>query len=383
MNIYRKKQRWKLLLLIGAFIIGMGSLWYTNLLVERLSYEEKKKVELWAEATRLLATADISEQNFGFLLQVIQNNRTVPVILVNGDDEIVSYRNLDSIKSENQYYLEKQLTIMKEENLPIVIDLIGDEKNYIYYKDSTLLTQLTYYPLIQLGVILLFILVSYLAFSSSRKAEQNQVWLGLSKETAHQLGTPTSSLIAWVELLKAKNIDEDIVSELEKDVLRLEKITERFSKVGSKPVLKPVPIFDVVNRTVEYLRSRVSEKVTLNIDAANKDLLVPLNPSLFEWVIENVCKNALDAIEGKGIVTLKIKENTHHVHVNITDNGKGIPKGRLKTIFKPGFTTKQRGWGLGLSLSKRIIEEYHDGKIYVAQSELNVGTTIRITLKNN
>ena len=361
----------------------MGSLWYTNLLVERLSYEEKKKVELWAEATRLLATADISEQNFGFLLQVIQNNRTVPVILVNGDDEIVSYRNLDSIKSENQYYLEKQLTIMKEENLPIVIDLIGDEKNYIYYKDSTLLTQLTYYPLIQLGVILLFILVSYLAFSSSRKAEQNQVWLGLSKETAHQLGTPTSSLIAWVELLKAKNIDEDIVSELEKDVLRLEKITERFSKVGSKPVLKPVPIFDVVNRTVEYLRSRVSEKVTLNIDAANKDLLVPLNPSLFEWVIENVCKNALDAIEGKGIVTLKIKENTHHVHVNITDNGKGIPKGRLKTIFKPGFTTKQRGWGLGLSLSKRIIEEYHDGKIYVAQSELNVGTTIRITLKNN
>jgi len=382
-NIYRKKQRWKLLLLIGAFIIGMGSLWYTNLLVERLSYEEKKKVELWAEATRLLATADISEQNFGFLLQVIQNNRTVPVILVNGDDEIVSYRNLDSIKSENQYYLEKQLTIMKEENLPIVIDLIGDEKNYIYYKDSTLLTQLTYYPLIQLGVILLFILVSYLAFSSSRKAEQNQVWLGLSKETAHQLGTPTSSLIAWVELLKAKNIDEDIVSELEKDVLRLEKITERFSKVGSKPVLKPVPIFDVVNRTVEYLRSRVSEKVTLNIDAANKDLLVPLNPSLFEWVIENVCKNALDAIEGKGIVTLKIKENTHHVHVNITDNGKGIPKGRLKTIFKPGFTTKQRGWGLGLSLSKRIIEEYHDGKIYVAQSELNVGTTIRITLKNN
>ena len=383
MNIYRKKQRWKLLLLIGAFIIGMGSIWYTNLLVERLSYEEKKKVELWAEATRLLATADISEQNFGFLLQVIQNNRTVPVILVNGDDEIVSYRNLDSIKSENQYYLEKQLTIMKEENLPIVIDLIGDEKNYIYYKDSTLLTQLTHYPLIQLGVILLFILVSYLAFSSSRKAEQNQVWLGLSKETAHQLGTPTSSLIAWVELLKAKNIDEDIVSELEKDVLRLEKITERFSKVGSKPVLKPVPIFDVVNRTVEYLRSRVSEKVTLNIDAANKDLLVPLNPSLFEWVIENVCKNALDAIEGKGIVTLKIKENTHHVHVNITDNGKGIPKGRLKTIFKPGFTTKQRGWGLGLSLSKRIIEEYHDGKIYVAQSELNVGTTIRITLKNN
>jgi signal transduction histidine kinase len=205
--------------------------------------------------------------------------------------------------------------------------------------------------------------------------------LGLSKETAHQLGTPTSSLIAWVELLKAKKIDDDIVNELEKDVLRLEKITERFSKVGSKPVLKPQPIFELLNKTLEYLRSRVSEKVTLNIKAENKQLMVPVNPSLFEWVIENVCKNALDATEGKGLVTVEIKENPRYVHVDITDNGKGIPKGQFKTIFKPGFTTKQRGWGLGLSLSKRIIEEYHDGKIFVAQSEPNVGTTMRITLK--
>ena len=381
MNIYAQKQRWKIFLLAAACLIGVSSLYYTNVLVAKLSFEERKKVELWAKATRLFVTTNDTTKDTDFLLEVVQSNHTVPVILADSQDNIISYLNLDSIKCLDARYLKNELRIMKEQNSPIVIDPGFGIKNYIYYKNSVILQKLTIYPYIQLAVILLFIAVSYLAFSASRKAEQNKVWVGLTKETAHQLGTPTSSLLAWIELLKSKGIEQNIVQELDKDIKRLEKITERFSKVGSSPKLYPSNIVDHINKAVEYLSSRSSEKVSFQLHYPDETILLALNPSLFEWVIENICKNAMDAIEGSGRIEISLTEQQKWVFIDITDNGKGIPKSRFKTVFKPGFTTKERGWGLGLSLSKRIIENYHHGKLFIAHSEINKGTTFRIQLK--
>jgi hypothetical protein len=363
-----------------AVIIGVSSLLYTNSLVKTLAAEEQVRVELWAEATRQLANTNLEDKDFGFLLQVLQNNKTVPVILTDNEGNIVSYKNLDSVKAGDETYLRHQLDIMKEQNDSILIDLGGDDRNYIYYKNSIILTKLTWYPLIQMGVILLFILVSYFAFSASRKAEQNKVWVGLSKETAHQLGTPTSSMLAWIELLKGRNAVPDILPEMEKDVKRLEKITERFSKVGSIPKIKPVSLEPVLNNTFEYLRPRSSGKVRFELNLPDQLSPVPLNVSLFEWVLENICKNALDAMEGEGVIKISVKENAAVFTIDISDTGKGIPKSKQKTIFKPGYTTKERGWGLGLSLTKRIVEEYHHGKIFVHNSDINKGTTFRILL---
>jgi nitrogen-specific signal transduction histidine kinase len=380
MDIYYRKQQWKLLLFIFAILIGLGSLWYTNKLVSSLAIEEQKKVKLWAEATRRLADVTITNQDDGFLLEVITNNETIPVMWVDQNDRIISARNLDSLKSENPAYLVKQLQKMKSENEPILMDLGGDLKNYIYYRNSILLTKLAYYPYFQLGVILLFVLVSYFAFSESRKAEQNQVWVGLSKETAHQLGTPTSALMAWTELAKEKFPDSDMITELEKDVGRLEKIAERFSKIGSKPVLKNEDLIGIISDTIGYLKTRTSGQIKFLLVSEKETLIIPLCGSLFEWVIENLCKNSVDAMEGSGTIQIVVKENNKFCLLDITDTGKGIPKSRHKTIFKPGYTTKQRGWGLGLSLAKRIIENYHSGKIFVHQSEPEKGTTIRIVL---
>lgn len=381
-NIYSQRQRWKYLLLVFAVFIGISSLLYTNKLVQKLSNEERKKVELWSEATKKLIEIDLSDKDLSFMLKVIEDNKTVPVILTNSHGRIISARNLDSLRIDDTRYLRRQLSIMKEQRPPIVIDLGNDEKNYIYYKDSTILTQLSYYPYIQLSIISLFILVSYFAFSSSRNAEQNKVWVGLSKETAHQLGTPTSSLMAWVELLKVKNIDPSIVNELEKDVNRLKIITERFSKVGSKPILLPGDIIEVLENAIQYIKTRYSQKVQIKFKyEEGQQIFIPLNISLFEWVIENICKNAVDAIEGTGTISISITEFARSLVVDISDTGKGIPKSKFKTVFKPGYTTKQRGWGLGLSLSKRIIEEYHDGKVFVYKSEIDKGTTFRILLK--
>ncbi|MDP4275487.1 MAG: HAMP domain-containing sensor histidine kinase [Bacteroidota bacterium] len=381
-NIYSQRQRWKYLLLVFAVFIGISSLLYTNKLVQKLSNEERKKVELWSEATKKLIEIDLSDKDLSFMLKVIEDNKTVPVILTNSHGRIISARNLDSLRIDDTRYLRRQLSIMKEQRPPIVIDLGNDEKNYIYYKDSTILTQLSYYPYIQLSIISLFILVSYFAFSSSRNAEQNKVWVGLSKETAHQLGTPTSSLMAWVELLKVKNIDPSIVNELGKDVNRLKIITERFSKVGSKPILLPGDIIEVLENAIQYIKTRYSQKVQIKFKyEEGQQIFIPLNISLFEWVIENICKNAVDAIEGTGTISISITEFARSLVVDISDTGKGIPKSKFKTVFKPGYTTKQRGWGLGLSLSKRIIEEYHDGKVFVYKSEIDKGTTFRILLK--
>ena len=381
MNIYYRKQKWKLLLFIFLVLIGAGSLYYTNMLVRVLASEEQKKVRLWAEATRQLADITMTNQDLGFPLQVITSNTTIPVMWVDAEDRIIATRNLDSLRINNEEYLQNQLSKMKREHEAIIMDLGNGEKNYIYYRNSILLTKLTYYPYIQLAIILLFILVSYFAFSEARKAEQNLVWVGLSKETAHQLGTPTSSLMAWVELMKEKSADKQLIRELEKDVSRLEKITERFSKIGSRPILRKENIVDILTESVDYLKTRTSENISFRLNYPYDDIKVPVNSALFEWVVENVCKNAIDAMDGNGLVDINLKDNTQIIYIDIKDAGKGISKSKFKTIFKPGFTTKQRGWGLGLSVAKRIIEDYHDGKIFVYQSDPQKGATIRIVLK--
>ena len=547
------KFRWKLLLFVLAVIIGVGSLWYTRKLVRKLADEERKKVELWAEAQSKILMKGLSEDLMSFFMKVIKNNETVPVILVDKDDNIITYRNFNPKKADNPKYLRRKLMQMKEqehiieielppenerelyvnslktlfssvndtvyndiqprpeksmisvydymtgylewysggiEDITLNIDsakysniysygpkkyftyvyidksfsgkylgtqmfkynkklifkiifekkgnsytgykiggikrflsstenndskaaakmkvanvaedklneihmhtrqileeytrklaLLGSPNQYLYYSKSIILIKLTYYPYVQLGVILLFILVSYFAFSYSRKAEQNQVWVGLSKETAHQLGTPISSLLAWLEMMKLKSSDKEMLVELEKDIMRLEKITGRFSKIGSKPLLRKENIQKIITTAINYLKSRSSDKITFKLDMPSELLNVPLNASLFEWVIENVCKNAIDAVNGSGEITLSIMDHTQVIYIDISDSGKGISKSKFKTIFKPGYTTKERGWGLGLSLTKRIIEEYHDGKIFVYESEIGKGTVIRIVLK--
>jgi signal transduction histidine kinase len=361
----------------------MGSLIYTGNLVRKLKVEERENVELWAEAIRLVSLSDTS-QNLDFLSSIIDNNNTIPVILTDESDSIISARNFDAERIDDPKYLKKNLKKIKEKNEPIVIDLEYGHFNLIYYKDSIILTMLIFYPYIQLGIIILFILVSYLAFNSSRKAEQNQVWVGMSKETAHQLGTPTSSLAGWIEILQHKYPEISITKELARDVERLEKVTERFSRIGSKPALASENIVAIISRTVDYLKSRTSSKVKFIIDySLNKEVVVPVNSALFEWVIENVIKNAIDSMEGNGDITVRISETEKNALIDIADTGKGIPKSAFNKIFNPGFTTKQRGWGLGLSLAKRIIEEYHNGRIFVRHSEVGKGSCIRIVMNKN
>ena len=383
MNIFRNKTIGKLFLLLFAVLIGMGSLIYTENLVRKLKKEERKNVELWAEATKLISLP-ATTQNVEFLSLIIDNNNTVPVILTDESDNIIDARNFSSERIGDKKYLIKNLNKIKEKNQPITITLENGHYNLIYYKDSIILTMLRYYPYIQFGIIIFFILVSYLAFRSSRKADQNQVWVGMSKETAHQLGTPTSSLAGWIEILQQKHPEISITKELSLDVERLEKVTERFSRIGSKPALASENIIEIISRTIDYLKLRTSSKVKIIIDYnRNIKIFVPLNPALFEWVIENVFKNAVDSMEGSGEITVRITETEKQALIDISDTGKGIPKSAFNKIFNPGFTTKQRGWGLGLSLAKRIIEEYHNGKIFVRHSEVGKGSCIRIMMNKN
>lgn len=317
-----------------------------------------------------------------FISEVVLNSATVPVIFTDeSKQKVLDYGNLDPEKIKDSTYVRTTIESMALQNPPIEIDLGNNQKNYIFYYNSFLLTQLKYYPYVQFAIIGLFLLIAYLLFSTSRKAEQNQVWVGMAKETAHQLGTPLSSLIAWMELLELKNIDPVLIDEMKKDVSRLETITERFSKIGSVPSLDNVQLSNVVQSTVNYLQARVSNKVKFSFDAGNaKDIKVPLNVPLFEWVIENLCKNAVDAMDGEGSIHIQLTDVTQYVFVDVSDTGKGIPKSKFKTVFQPGYTTKQRGWGLGLSLVKRIVEDYHKGKIFVKRSESGKGTTFRIVL---
>ena len=379
-DIYTRKETWKFWLLIFAIIIGISSLFVTNSLVKSLAYEEKKKIEIWAYATNQMVNIS-DDGNFSLAIKVMESNENIPIILADENDSILNYRNLNPIKEITDEYLQKQLAIMKEQNEPIEVQVFKDYKQLLYYKDSILLTRLKYYPMFQLGLITLFMFIAYLAFSSARKAEQNQVWAGMAKETAHQLGTPLSSLMAWVELLKSKEETKDMVLEMEKDVARLETITDRFSKIGSKPTLEDENIVQVVLEATNYLKSRLPEKVSIELHFEKQSLIVPVSVVLFNWVIENICKNAVDAMKGEGLIKIEMEEDERYVRIQINDTGKGIKPELINSIFKPGVTSKKRGWGLGLSLSKRIIEEYHKGKIFVKNSVEGEGTTFSVLLQ--
>ena len=379
-DIYTRKKTWKFWLLIFAIIIGIFSLFVTNSLVKSLAYEEKKKIEIWAYATNQMVNIS-DDGNFSLAIKVMESNENIPIILADENDSILNYRNLNPIKEITDEYLQKQLAIMKEQNEPIEIQVFEDYKQLLYYKDSILLTRLKYYPMFQLGLITLFMFIAYLAFSSARKAEQNQVWAGMAKETAHQLGTPLSSLMAWIELLKSKEETKDMVLEMEKDVARLETITDRFSKIGSKPTLEDENIVQVVEEATNYLKSRLPEKVLIELHSEKPSIIVPVSVVLLNWVIENICKNAVDAMKGEGLIKIEMEEDESHVKIQINDTGKGIEPELISSIFKPGVTSKKRGWGLGLSLSKRIIEEYHKGKIFVKSSVEGKGTTFSVLLQ--
>lgn len=379
MNIYNRKKTWKFWLLIFAIIIGISSLFVTNSLVKSLAYEEKKKIEIWAYATNQMVNIS-DDGNFSLAIKVMESNENIPIILADENDSILNYRNLNPISEITAEYLQKQLIIMKAQNAPIEIQVFDDYKQLLYYKDSILLTRLRYYPMFQLGLISLFMFIAYLAFSSARKAEQNQVWVGMAKETAHQIGTPLSSLMAWVELLKSKAETRDMVKEMEKDIARLETITDRFSKIGSKPALEEKDIVELVVEATNYLKSRLPDKVQFEILDGKSPIIVPVSTVLLNWVIENICKNAVDAMKGEGLIKIKIEEELSRVNIHINDSGKGIEPGLINSIFKPGVTSKKRGWGLGLSLAKRIIEDYHKGRIFVKSSVEGEGTTFCISL---
>ncbi len=497
---YTQKSRWKFALILGAFLIAGASLLYTNNLVHKVEKEERNKVELWAkaiqnkarlvkyanylfnqigsderekvqlwaDATKKVGDVNAPIEDLSFLLDVIKNNKTVPVILVDENGKPNKSRNLDKALENDTAYLNSQLKMMRAQHPPIEISIYKDKKNYLYYSDSKLFTELKvvlndlvesfmkdvqtnsssvpviltdstqrkivefgnvdtlkikdstfrneliadmrhsntpieielpdegkqyifyeesslskelrYYPYLELGIISLFIMLAYYLFSSARKSEQNRVWVGLAKETAHQLGTPLTSLMAWVEYLKSKNVE--LTDEMEKDVKRLETITSRFSKIGSAPQLEPYDMVDELEETKNYIQTRSSQKVTFTLNRPpDIDTVAMLNPPLFSWVIENLFRNAIDAMGGQGSITLEVSRQANTIIVDITDTGKGIPKSKYKTVFEPGYTTKDRGWGLGLSLCKRIIEDYHGGKIFVKNSEMNKGTTFRIVLK--
>lgn len=377
---YRINQILKFAFIIIAIIIVTGSTIFTNRLAKKLSVEETKKIEIWAEATRQLILAD-EATNTNFILMIIEGNTTIPVIMTDENDNMLSYRNMSFMgKSENKYFAEK-IRRLKTKHEPIVVRLDDEQIQYIYYDDSLLLKQLYIFPYIQFGVIITFILVAYFAFSSTKRAEQNRVWVGLSKETAHQLGTPISSLLAWTELLRSKYPEDKLVLDMGKDVNRLRIIAERFSKIGSKPDLKQVKLYDTMENAINYMRGRSSNKVDIGFDfQMERNIKVTLNVPLFEWVIENLCKNAIDAMNGSGKINITVIQKENHVNIDISDTGKGMERKMYKAIFSPGFTTKERGWGLGLSLAKRIIGEYHRGKIFVKDSEINTGTTFRIIL---
>jgi signal transduction histidine kinase len=384
-NIYSTRKNWKIVLFVFATIICLASLTYTNKLVSDLDTEERKKIELWAEATNQLVNSGMGPTNNILASRIMQENTTIPIILTNEVGEIIGNRNLPQ-RPNKEAFLQRQLSIMMEQHEPIIIEAKMNGQviliQYLYYKDSYILSQLRFYPLLQLLVIFLYVGIAYLAFNRSKKSEQNLVWAGMAKETAHQIGTPLSSLMAWVEILKAKEGMTEISEEINKDVKRLETITERFSKVGSKPKLENERVYEILNQTVSYLQDRLSSNVHLELDNQCNDSTAPINSTLFEWVVENICKNAADAMDGKGLIKITLFSDSDYLKIDITDNGKGLQKANFKRIFEPGFTTKKRGWGLGLSLSKRIIEEYHLGRLYVKSSSKE-GTTFRISLHRN
>ena len=381
-KLYQISQRLKLIFILVAIAIVLVSTLFTNRLAKSLAAEEQKKVEIWAEAIHQ-STLEGGSSNIELIMKIIESNTTIPIIMTDGNNNVISSLNLTEPKSNVKKFYENKIKQFKAKRPGIEIK-IDKTVQYIYYDDSLFLKQLYYFPYIQLGVIFVFLLVAFFAFSGTKKAEQNQVWVGLSKETAHQLGTPISSLLAWVDLLKMRHKEDDLIGEMEKDVNRLRIIAERFSKIGSKPDLQIVSLNETLLNSVQYMTNRSSQKVEIKCHLpSDEHLFIKLNVPLFEWVIENLCKNAIDAMDGIGRIDINVIPKNEEVYIDLKDTGKGMDKNKFKVVFTPGFTTKKRGWGLGLSLAKRIIEEYHGGKIFVKQSELNIGTVFRIILKTN
>lgn len=378
-SIYDSRQRLKFVFIFTAILIAIASLVVSDMLIKDLAREERQKMEVWAEATRLTASKNTAV-DLSLVLKILEGNTTIPVVLCNDKDSIMFVKNINFPENDVEEFKKAKVKELKSKNT-IVIDMEDGTFQYVYYDDSVILKRLLIYPYAQLTVVFVFIVIAFLALASTKKAEQNKVWVGLSKETAHQLGTPISSLIAWVEYLRTKEIDSSLLNEMEKDVKRLETIAERFSKIGSNPDPVPVDINNSIRSALSYMSTRISSKVKIYTHLTDGPVPVLMNDSLFAWVIENLTKNAVDAMEGQGEITFQVEERDKVVRIDVTDTGKGIAKSKFKTVFNPGYTTKRRGWGLGLSLVKRIIESYHGGRIFVKNSEAGKGTTFRIELR--
>lgn len=373
----------KILLVVMAVVMSVGSLVISHFLVRDLKREEQRKMEIWAEAMRSLNSAD-EYTDLTLVLTVLNSNSTIPVVVLDREGEVQDYRNIplrEESTEEQMRAVKRKAQSMKDAGRVIRVYLSSTDYMEICYADSLLLRRLAWWPYVQLGLVFVFVVVAIFALLSSKRAEQNKVWVGLSKETAHQLGTPISSLMAWQEMLRETYPDDELLPEMGKDVERLQRIAERFSKIGSLPELRPESLNEVLSAVTQYISRRASNRVRLTCTVPQQPLIVPMCSSLFEWVVENLCKNAIDAMDGQGSITLTASTEGALAVVEVADTGKGIPKNKFRTVFTPGFTTKKRGWGLGLSLAKRIVEEYHHGRIYVKNSEVGRGTTFRIELK--
>lgn len=382
-NAYELRRFIKIILFLFAILISIITLLLSQRLVNKIAAEESKKMSIWADAERILSDPN-SEGDLGFHLSIVQANETIPAILVSESGRIIQYVNLgEETKKPSKQELLDYIEEFSLENKPIDIPIDETTTYKVYFGKSSVLKQLEYYPLVVLAIVALFVLVSYFAFSYSTKSEQNQVWVGLAKETAHQLGTPISSLMGWVECIDNNIIPENAGEEMRKDVDRLKIITERFSKIGSEPVLELLEMGEIVERSLLYMKNRISSKIELSWELPKNNLQAFVNENLLNWVIENLVKNSVDAMDGVGSIQCKMQSIPGKIYIDITDTGKGIPRNQMKDIFKPGFTSKKRGWGLGLSLAKRIIEDYHKGQIFVKESRPNLRTTIRIILNQS
>ena len=380
MKIFSNTLLFKRITILVSFVIISLILWNTYTFFQKFKYEERIKMEILATALKEITANKDLNASVSLPLKIIENNSNIPMILVDEEGDIENYQNLDSVKALSPKYIENILTKMKSENAPIEVSFSGQNKQYIYYRNSDLLNKLTYYPLALILILFLFLSLVYMFYNSNKVAETNKLWTGMAKETAHQIGTPLSSLLGWIAILKMEKVEDKYVEEIEKDVSRLNTIANRFSKIGSTPELKKENIVAIAKQAFDYLESRSSKQISFSFASVDNEIYSNLNTELFGWVIENLIKNSIDAMLGKGELKLNIENTSKNIKITISDTGKGIPKKLFNQIFKPGFTTKKRGWGLGLSLSRRIVSDYHKGKICVQKSEIGKGTTFEISL---
>lgn len=379
MNILSPRNKFLLILIMAAITVSFITIYFTNRFVSELKSDERHKIDLWANAVKYISNESDSCQDFSLIFEIVQNNRSVPVILTDESGKVIGFRNINIPNIDDTIFIAGLLNKMQAEHEPIAIELPDGSKNYVYYFDSITLKKLNYYPYIQLIIIAFFIGIAFYSYGQARKSEQNLIWLGMAKETAHQLGTPTSSLMACSSLLSDKYPNDEVVTELEKDVKRIETITSRFSKIGSSPTLDTIDVNSLIAGAINYQKKRSPKSINFNFNPENK-IYAKANEVLLGWVLENLLKNAIDAMQGMGTITVSTRIEKNKVYIDLQDEGKGIEKSKFKEVFRAGYTTKERGWGLGLSLAKRIIEQYHSGKIFILRSELGIGTTFRIIL---